>query len=195
MRALMLALSAAASLAVAAPALGQKTVGMGATPQLNLTGFSGDPRALTNAVTAIEGRSGGRVAEIRFDNVDGAPGYDVVLVKADNVRFQRINVQGGAPVEYSESKTPKWMLGWRSRGNARLVRDATVPLADAIRTAQASMNNAPAVAAGISHGASSAATRVHAYNVAVLRNGAQRRVAVNSQTGGIISNPQALPRW
>jgi uncharacterized membrane protein YkoI len=194
MRALMLALAAAGSLAVAAPALGQK-VGMGATPQLNLTGFSGDPGALTHAVTAIEGLSGGRVAEIRFDNIDGAPGYDVVLVKGDNVRFQRINVRGGEPVEFRETKTPKWMLGWRSQGNARLVRDATVPLADAIRTAQASMNGAPAVAAGISHGASNPTTMVHAYNVAILRKGAQRRVAVNSQTGNVISNPETLPRW
>jgi uncharacterized membrane protein YkoI len=194
MRALTLALAATASLAVTAPALSQN-VGMGATPQLNLTGFSGDPGALVHAVTTIEGSSGGRVAEIRFDNVDGAPGYDVVLAKGDHVRFQRLNVQGGKPVEYSESKTPKWMLSWRGRRNVQLVNEATVPLADAIRTAQASENNAPAVAAGISHGAASPATRVHAYNVAVLRNGRQRRVAVNSQSGAVISNPTALPSW
>jgi uncharacterized membrane protein YkoI len=194
MRALTLALAATASLAITAPVL-SKDVGMGATPNLNLTGFSGDPRELSHAVTAIEGLTGGRVAEIRFDNVDGRPGYDVVVAKGDHIRLQRINVKGGEPVEFTESKTPDWMLSWRGQRNVQLVREATVRLADAIRTAQASENNAPAVAAGISHGAASSTTRVHAYNVAVLRNGRQRRVAVNSQSGAVISNPTALPSW
>jgi uncharacterized membrane protein YkoI len=194
MRALLLALAATGSLLAAAPALSQ-TVGMSATPHLNLTGFNGNADTLPKVVSAIEHVSGGRVAEIRFDNIGGAPGYDVVLVQGDHVRFQRYNQLGTHPVAFSEAKLPKWMLDWRAQRNAQLVSDATVPLPDAIRTAEASMNNSPAVAAGISHGAASASTRVHAYNVAVLRNGTQQRVGVNSRTGRIISNPQTLPRW
>jgi uncharacterized membrane protein YkoI len=195
MRALLLAL-AAASLATAAPALGQRVgVGLGGTPNLNLTGFNGDVHALPDAVTTIEKSSGGRVAEIRFDNIDGVPGYDVVLVQGDHVRFQRFSRPSDKVVEFTQTKTPKWMLGWQSQRNASLVKGAKVPLADAIRTASARMGGAPAVAAGISHGASSPTTRIHAYNVAVLRNGRQERVAVNSDSGAIITNPGALPRW
>jgi uncharacterized membrane protein YkoI len=196
MRALLLVL-AAASLATAAPALGQRVgVPLGGTPNLNLTGFNGQVGALPDAVAAIEKLSGGRVAEIRFDNIGGAPGYDVVLVQGDHVRFQRFSRPGDRLVAFTQTSTPKWMLGWQNQRNATLVKNARVPLSDAIRTAEASVRGgAPAVAAGISHGASSPTTRIHAYNVALLRNGSQQRVAVNSDSGAIITNPGALPRW
>ena len=67
MRNLLLALAATTSLAAAAPAFGQ-SVGMRSTPDLNLAGFNGQPDALPRAVSTIEKLSGGRVAEIRFDN-------------------------------------------------------------------------------------------------------------------------------
>ena len=87
------------------------------------------------------------------------------------------------------------MLDWRSRRNMTLVQNARVPLATAIRTASHSMRGAPAAAAGISHGASHATTRVHAYNVALVQGGGLHRVAVNSDTGNVIANPTALPGW
>jgi uncharacterized membrane protein YkoI len=194
MRSLLLALAAAASLAVAAPALGQ-TVGVRSTPDINLTGFSGDAESLPSAVSAIEKLSGGRVAEIRFDNVAGVPGFDVALAQGDHMRFQRYTRPSNRLVTISEAKTPKWMLDWRGQRNMAIVQNAKVPLADAIRTASGSMRGAPAAAAGISHGASSASTRVHAYNIALVQNGALHRVAVNSDTGNVIANPTALPRW
>ena len=194
MRALLLALAATFSLAAAAPAVSQ-SVGMRATPNLNLAGFSGDAHALPSAVATIEQLSGGRVAEIRYDNVAGVPGYDVVLVQGDHVRFQRYTKPSDKPVELTEAKTPKWMLGWQSQKNASLVQDAKVPLADAIRTAEARMKGAPAVAAGISHSAAAPTTDIHAYNVAILKDGKQQRVAVNSESGHVISNPSALPGW
>jgi hypothetical protein len=195
MRASLLALAAAVSLAVAAPALGQQTVGVRSTPDIDLTGFSGDAQSLPGAVSAIEKLSGGRVAEIRFDNVDGVPGFDVALAQGHHMRFQRYTRPSNRLVTISESKTPKWMLDWRGQRNMAIVQNARVPLADAIRTASGSARGAPAAAAGISHGASSADTRVHAYNIALVQGGALRRVAVNSDTGNVIANPTALPRW
>jgi hypothetical protein len=194
MRALLIALASTASLAAAAPALGQ-SVGVRSVPDINLTGFSGDAQALPSAVTAIEKKSGGRVAEIRFDNIDGAPGYDVALVEGNHMRFRRYTKANDSLVKFSESKTPSWLLDWRSFRNMNIVRNARVPLADAIRTASGSMRGAPAAAAGIFHGAASANTRVHAYNIAVVQNGALQRVAVNSDTGSVIANPTALPHW
>lgn len=194
MRVLLLALAGAASLATAAPALAQ-SVGMRSTPDINLTGFNADAHVLPNAVTNIEKLSGGRVAEIRFHNVKGVPGYDVALAQGDHIRFQRYTKPNAKMITLTESTTPAWMLDWRGQKNMTLVQNAKVPLADAIRTAEGTMRNAPAVAAGIAHGASSPTTAVHAYNVSLLVNGAQHRVAVNSDSGAVISNPQALPRW
>jgi uncharacterized membrane protein YkoI len=194
MRAPLLALAVTASLAAAAPALGQ-SVGVRGTPDINITGFSGDPGALPNAVSVIEKRSGGRVAEIRFDNIAGVPGYDVALAQHDHMRFQRYTVATQRVIALTESKTPAWMLDWRSKKNMDIVLNAKVPLADAIRTASNSMRGAPAAAAGISHGAAIQRGNVHAYNVAVVQNGSLRRVAVNSDTGNVIANPEVLPGW
>lgn len=194
MRMLFLALAATTSLAAAPSALSQ-SVGVRSIPDINLTGFSGDAQALPNAVSAIEKLSGGRVAEIRFDNINGVPGFDVALAQGNHMRFQRYTKSSGGLITFSEAKTPAWMLDWRGQRNMSLVQNARVPLADAIRTASGSMRGAPAAAAGISHAASSATTSVHAYNIAVVQNGALRRVAVNSDSGAVINNPSALPRW
>lgn len=194
MRALLFALAASASLAVTVPALGQ-SVGMKSTPNINLAGFNGDVHSLPKAVSNIEKLSGGRVAEIRYHNVGGVPGYDVALAQGDHIRFQRYQKEGAKPIELMEAKAPAWMLDWRGQKNMALVHKAKVPLAAAIQTAEESMKGAPAMAAGISHGAGDASTSVHAYNVSVLKDGAQHRVAVNSDTGALIANPDALPGW
>ena len=190
----LLVLAVAASLMAAAPALSQ-SVGVRSTPDIDLTGFKGVAQPLATAVSAIEKVSGGRVAEIRFDNVAGVPGYDVALAQGDHIRFQRYTKPSERMITLSETKTPAWMLDWRGQRNMALVQNAKVPLADAIRTAERSSRGAPAAAAGISHGAASATTAVHAYNIAVVQNGALHRVAVNSDSGAVIANPTALPRW
>lgn len=194
MRALLLGLAAAASLAAAAPAPGQ-TVGVKPTLRIDLTGFSGDAAALPNAVSAIEKMSGGRVAEIRFDNIDGVPGYDVALAQGGHMKFQRYAAPSNRLTTFTQAKTPAWMLDLRGQRNMALVQNAKIPLADAIRTASGSMRGAPAAAAGISHGAGTTTNTVHAYNIALVQNGALRRVGVNSDTGRVIANPTALPRW
>jgi hypothetical protein len=194
MRAMLIALAATGSLGASATAVGQ-SVGMKSNLNINLAGFSGDSHALPSAVSTIEKFSGGRVAEIRYNNVGGVPGYDVALAQGDHVRFQRYSKPEGKPLKLAETKTPTWMLDWRGQGNINLVRGARVRLADAIRTAEASMNGAPAVAAGILHGASDRNTAIHAYNIAVIKYGVQHRLAVNSDSGALITNPEALPRW
>jgi len=190
MRVFILALSAATTLAATAPALAQN-VGLKDHPELNLAGFSGDPTALPKAVHNIETLTSGRVVEIRYDNVQGVPGYDVVVAHGPNVKFQRFTRPGSGPVELSEATTPAWMLNYRTQKNVSLASNAKIRLADAIHTASASMGGAPAVAAGIAHGAAKQ-SHVHAYNVLLVRNGKQQRVAVNSDSGNVIANPQAL---
>jgi uncharacterized membrane protein YkoI len=83
------------------------------------------------------------------------------------------------------------MLNWRAERRAGAVGNAKLSLADAIRTAEAE-EGGPAVAAGIARSASNPNNDVHAYMVAILKNGAQRTVAVDTTTGSVIMNPSAL---
>jgi hypothetical protein len=195
MRAL-LPIAVVGALTVASPILAQ-SVGMPPNPDINTTGFSGDKNALPDAVTAIESAiNGGRVVEIRYNNVSGVPGYDVVLARGGKVNFVRFSKPGGGIVTLSGANQPTWMLKWPSRTNVTLAQKAKVPLSDAIRTAEASMQGAPpAVAAGIARSASNPDSDVHAYNVALLRGTELRRVAVDSNTGLVIQDPQALGSW
>jgi hypothetical protein len=193
-RAFLLSLIAAAGLAVSAPAVAQ-SVAMPANPDINVAGFSGDPGALPAAINAIEAASGGKVVEIRYNNVAGAPGYDVVVAKGSQISFMRFSKPGQGLVAHTDETKPAWMLNWPARKDVSLVRTASVKLPDAIRAAEAANGNAPAVAAGMAESAISAATSVKAYNVAIVKNGGLRRVAVNSADGSVIADPSALANW
>jgi uncharacterized membrane protein YkoI len=193
MRDQLLTLAAAVSLAVVSPAAAQ-SVGQPAHTKVNAAGFNKDPHALPNAVKAIEDQSGGRVAAIRYDNAAGVPSYDVVLEQGKQVKFQRYAMPIKQGVELTDKTTPEWMLGWRDRREVGAVQTAKVSLVDAIRTAEASQEGAPAVAAGIARSASNPTAEVRAYNVTILRGGAEHRVAVDTDSGSVIADPGAL-RW
>jgi hypothetical protein len=194
MRALILAIATACGLAAAAPVAAQ-SVAMSAHPDINLTGFKGDASTLPSAIGRIESVSGGRVVEIRYNNVAGTPGYDVVLAKGSQVSFVRITKPGGDMVQLSGSNKPEWMLDWEAREDISLISTAKVSLADAVRTAEAQMGGSPAVAAGMAKSAAGADTAVKAYNVAILKNGEERRIAVDSGNGSIIADPNILAAW
>jgi uncharacterized membrane protein YkoI len=194
MRTLILAFAVAGCLAAAAPVAAQ-SVAMAAHPDINLAGFKGDAGTLPKAIAAIESASGGRVVEIRYNNVAGAPGYDVVLAKGSQVSFQRISKPGAGMTELSDKTKPAWMLNWAAREDISIISTAKVSLADAVRTAEAQMSGSPAVAAGVAKSAAGANTDVKAYNVAILQNGEERRVAVDSANGSIIADPGMLAAW
>lgn len=191
MRAFLLALAASASLAAAAPALAQ-TLTVNPNLTIDVTGFSGDANTLPTAVSNIEAAMGGRVGAIAFSNVDGAPGYGVVLVQGENVRFMRLAKPNSKAVEITQASVPSWMLTWRNQRRAAVAKAARVSLADAIRTAEASQRGAPAVVAGVARSAANPNSDVQAYMVGLLRGGNLRMVAVNSSSGAVIANPSAL---
>lgn len=193
-RAFLLPLIAAAGLAVAVPTLAQ-SVAMPPHPDINTTGFSGDPGALVAAINAIESATGGKVVEIRYNNVGGVPGYDVVVAKGSQVSFERFTKPGGKIVAHTDKTKPAWMLNWPAREDVSLVRTAKVKLADAVHTAETANGNAPAVAAGMAKSAAGADTSVKAYNVAIMQKGELRRVAVDSASGDVIANPAMLAAW
>jgi hypothetical protein len=160
---------------------------------IDVTGFTGDAGTLPDAVSALEAQTGARVAAIAFNNFAGnTPGYGAILVQGTNYTFKRIEKPTGKAVQMYESSLPAWMLNWRNEKRAAIVETAKVPLADAVRTAEASQGNAPAVVAGIARSAANASSDVHAYMVGILKNGGLQRVAVDSQNGMVIANPEAL---
>src|SRR5678815_214728 len=191
MRTLLLALAAVSSLAAAAPSLAQ-TLKVNKNINIDVTGFSGDPKILPDMVTRIESLNGGRVAAITFDNLAGTPGYAAIVLKGSDVRFWRLDNPTSQAVELTGTSVPSWMLTWRNQRRADAVKVAKVSLADAIRTAEASQQGAPAVVAGIARSASNPSSDVQAYMVGILKDGRLTPVAVNSQSGRPIQNPEAL---
>jgi hypothetical protein len=159
---------------------------------IDVTGFSGDANTLPNAVANIESVAGGRVAAIAYNNVAGTPGYGVILVQGSDIKFMRLDKPAGQPVAISPAATPSWMSSWRNQRRAAIVRSAEVPLADAIRTAEAQEHGSPAVVAGIARSASNTTSDVHAYMVGILESGHLHPVAIDSKTGRPIEDPSLL---
>ena len=191
MRAVLLTLAAISSLAVAAPSLAQ-TLKVNRDISIDVTDFSGDPKILPDIVDKIEALNGGRVAAITFDNVAGAPGYAAIVLNGSDVRFWRLDSPTSDVVELIGASIPSWMLNWKAQRRANAVKVAKVSLADAIRTAEASKKGAPAVVAGIARSAANPTSDVQAYMIGILKDGRLERVAVNSQSGRPIENPEAL---
>lgn len=160
----------------------------------DIDAFHGDAHSLIQALHAFHDGSGARVVEIRFTDRDGHPGYYAVLQKNGRVDFVHID-DTGRTLDLNSASLPDWMLKRKSRTDLRLDRKATVPLSQAISTAEAAYDDAPAVAAGIARSASNPDSDVHAYNVLLDQGGTIKRVAVDSMTGQIISDPQALTAW
>jgi hypothetical protein len=181
----------ASSLAAGAPTLAQ-TLTVNPNFVIDVTGFSSDVSILPDAVSQIESMNVGRVAAIAYNNVAGVPGYGVIVVQGSDVKFMRLEKPRGEAVEISQASVPTWMMNWRNQKRAAVVQTARVSLADAIRTAEASQNGAPAVVAGIARSASNPSSDVHAFMVGLLINGALHPVAVDSKTGSVIANPSAL---
>lgn len=191
MRAVLLTLAAISSLAVAAPSLAQ-TLKVNRDISIDVTDFSGDPKILPDMVDKIESLNGGRVAAITFDNVAGTPGYAAIVLNGSDVRFWRLESPTSDVVELVGATIPSWMLNWKAQRRANAVKVAKVSLADAIRTAEASKKGAPAVVAGIARSAANPTSDVQAYMIGILKDGRLERVAVNSQSGRPIENPEAL---
>jgi uncharacterized membrane protein YkoI len=158
----------------------------------DVAAFHGSQSTLTNAIEAVQQSTGGTVVEIRFAQSGATPGFHTVVAKNGGVEFAHID-QGSKSVVPVDTR-PDWMLKWQQKTAVQLAKSATVSLSQAIRTAEAS-KNAPAIAAGIARSASNPDSAVHAYNVLIDANGSLTRIAVDSSTGQIISDPSVLQGW
>jgi uncharacterized membrane protein YkoI len=194
MRKLQIAGAMAAAALCASSAIAQG-VAQHSHPKLDLTGWSGTADTLPSLIRTIQSTTGGRVLEIRYSNQDGGPGFRAAVAEGKRVVFLHVNAEGAAGAELTATSVPDWMLHWRSRADIVAARQASVSLDQAITTAEAQANGAPAVAAGIAASASNPTSDVKAYNVLVSRGGDVHRIAVDDQTGQVIEDPGALADW
>jgi hypothetical protein len=147
--------------------------------------------SLANAITTIEGATGGRVLEIRFRMAGGDPRYDAIVASGPNIERVSVGVHPGDQViQINERDLPTWMAGHQLRSDQRSIRQAKVPLAEAVVMAHR-MVGGPAVDAGLASPLSSD-NLVMAYNIEVIKDGDPVRVAIDAQTGAPIANPDAL---
>ena len=159
----------------------------------DISAFHGKDNTLVNSIALIEQSTGGKVIDIRFSNTtNGMPGYNVVLVKAAQVQFFHFEERSKHVTELDASSKPVYMLNWQGKSDVHFAQQAQVSLSTAIQTAEQSHPGSPAMAAGIARSASNPDSDVHAYNVLLNRGGSVKRVAVDSATGEVISDPSAL---
>src|SRR5579883_627882 len=145
---------------------------------------------LENAAAQIEGKTGGRVMDIRFYDETGHPTYMAVIAKGGVVDTVRLDGVNGRITRVSGAMVPDWAMSWERRADVNSARQATVPLASAIITAE-NAARAPAIEAGLAKPLT-AQNSVLAYNVEVLMHGRPELVAVDANTNEIIANPNAL---
>jgi hypothetical protein len=158
----------------------------------DVTAFHGTAESLPDAILKVEGATGAKVVDIRFDDSSGIPGYHIVLDRGGTVAFMHLDAPTGRLVTIETTAVPRWMLSWRDRAELRAAETANVPLAQAIVTAERDDGNAPAVAAGIARSAANPQSDVHAYNVLIERGGQVDRKAVDSATNQVIADAGAL---
>jgi uncharacterized membrane protein YkoI len=161
-------------------------------PAADIAAFHGNQKTLPSAIQKVQQTTGGKVIEIRFAVSNGAPGFHAVIAKGGQVQFAFLDHSSKKVVAVNTG--PDWALKWQQRTDLQLAESARIPLSQAITTAETS-KSAPAVAAGIARSASNPTSSVHAYNVLVKDGESVKRVAVDSLTGEIINDPQALESW
>jgi uncharacterized membrane protein YkoI len=193
-RKLSIACSIVAAATLCAASAPAQSVSQRPYTKADLTGWGGDASTLPSIIQRIEARSGGRVVEIRYTNRDNAPGFRTVVAKDGHVTFLSVAAQSGDSVELSASSVPDWMLKWKARADVSQALKATVPLTQAISTAE-QQGGGPAVAAGIASSASNPTSDVQAYNVLIYRDGDVRRISVDIRSGQVIEDPGALAGW
>lgn len=178
----------AGALALAAGASAQPLSQPG-HPIGDISGFRGGPQTLPGVVGRVEHMTGGKVIEARFSRRDGLPGFDVVAVKGGQLQYLRLGREDGALQVIRDTERPTWMLDWSRRFDVSVAKSAVVPLDDAILTAERQAGGS-AVAAGLARDQEAA---LHAYNVLIdYPDGHTRRVAVDDNSGMVISNPGAI---
>ena len=146
--------------------------------------------SLSHAVQVLEGKTGGKVLEVRLSDEPGDPSFDAVIAKGNDVLYMHIAAISDAVTSIEIKQLPEWMLGREMKAYVKGIRQAHLPLAQAIALAERSANK-PAIGAGLA-APLSGTNAVLAYNVEVMKAGKRDRIAIDAITGAQIANPDEI---
>ena len=146
--------------------------------------------SLSHAVQVLEGKTGGKVLEVRLSDEPGDPSFDAVIAKGDDVLYMHIAAISDAVTSIEIKQLPEWMLGREMKAYVKGIRQAHLPLAQAIALAERTANK-PAIGAGLA-APLSGTNAVLAYNVEVMKAGKRDRIAIDAITGAPIANPDEI---
>jgi hypothetical protein len=161
-------------------------------PGANVPSPGSGSTSLANAVATLEGATGGRVLEIRYDGAGTEGSYSAVIAAKGALTHERINAHTNKVEDISSSK-PDWMLGWERRADIASIEKTQVPLPKAIMNAEKALAG-PAVAAGLAKPLSPG-NSVLAYNVAVIHDGHPQRIAIDATTNEVIADSSMFDSW
>jgi uncharacterized membrane protein YkoI len=159
-----------------------------AISQQHEPGVSND--SLSHAVQVLEKNTGGKVLEIRLSDEPGDPSFDAVIVKGDDLLYMHIAAPSDTVTSIEIKQLPEWMVGRELTAYMKSIRQARVPLAQAITVAER-MANSPAIGAGLA-APLSGTNAVLAYNIEVMKAGKRERIAIDAINGARIANPDEL---
>lgn len=91
-----------------------------------MSGFHGTQDTLVNAIRSIERGDRGEVAEIRFSETNGMPGYHAVVAKGKRIEFIHIQQDSANVVEIDADSGRVCMLKWQGKSRVHFVDSATV---------------------------------------------------------------------
>jgi uncharacterized membrane protein YkoI len=146
--------------------------------------------SLSHAVQVLEGKTGGKVLEVRLSDEPGDPSFDAVIAKGDDVLYMHIAAISDAVTSIEIKQLPEWMLGREMKAYVKGIRQARLPLAQAIALAERTANK-PAIGAGLA-APLSGTNAVLAYNVEVMKAGKRDRIAIDAISGAQIANPDEI---
>ena len=146
--------------------------------------------SLSHAVQVLEGKTGGKVLEVRLSDEPGDPSFDAVIAKGDDVLYMHLAAISDAVTSIEIEQLPEWMLGRELKAYVKGIRQAHLPLAQAIALAERTSNK-PAIGAGLA-APLSGTNAVLAYNVEVMKAGKRDRIAIDAITGAPIANPDQI---
>lgn len=146
--------------------------------------------SLRHAVQVLERKTGGKVLEVRLSDETGDPSFDAVIAKGDDLLYMHIAAHSDNVTSMEMAQLPEWMVGRQLTAYMKSVRQAKVPLAEAITLAER-MANKPAIGAGLA-APLSGTNAVLAYNVEVMKGGKRDRIAIDAVTGARIADPDEL---
>ena len=159
-----------------------------AISQQHEPGVSDD--SLSHAVQMLERKTGGKVLEVRLSDERGDPSFDAVIVRDDDLLYLHVAAPSDAVTSIEIKQLPEWMVGRALTAYMKSIRQAQVPLAQAITIAER-MAKKPAIGAGLA-APLSGSNALLAYNVEVMKAGRRERIAIDAATGAPIANPDAL---